>query len=543
MNTRIETLKANLAAAKTVREKVDTLNALAWEMRALDNRGQEYADTAYTLAQAEQYPQGIAESLVNQCQFMHSDFVRALSLGSRALALFEQLGDRTGQSRAFLTLCSAYWFADDFAQAIEMGRRAQKLAQETGDQLLEADALNNLGLAYKRSGNFELAITVYTESLARFRAAGEQLHAGKVLTNIALAYAAQGHYDRALFYAGEYERLGIDNPRINGYVSLVRGQVYAGTKDFDQALRYLHQAARYASEHTEHEQLSIVALQTIGQVYIERQEPDLAIAYLQQALTIADEIQSNLYVFRFHELLSQIYESQGDLDRALMHYKQFHAVKEKVFNDNNTRRRQWLEIQHQTEIARHEAEIYHLRNIELEQEITERKRLQEELHQQATTDELTKVFNRRHFLSLAHRELKRALRLNHPVSVALIDLDHFKKINDTYGHAAGDQALRELTKIHQENTRAIDVFARFGGDEFALLLPETDGATAQQVVERVRLALLAQPLNLSGTRVTITISAGIASLEGESDLLDTLIARADQALYRAKEAGRNGVCL
>ncbi len=174
-------------------------------------------------------------------------------------------------------------------------------------------------------------------------------------------------------------------------------------------------------------------------------------------------------------------------------------------------------------------------------DITERKRLQEELRQQATTDELTRVSNRRHFLDLASIEIKRSVRLKRAPTVALIDIDHFKQINDTYGHAAGDQALIGFTRICQKQIREIDVFARFGGDEFVLLLPETNQDQAYDVVERIRLAIVEQPIQLESQQVAFTISSGIASLSDSMESIDTLLRQADLALYRAKETGRNKV--
>ena len=168
-------------------------------------------------------------------------------------------------------------------------------------------------------------------------------------------------------------------------------------------------------------------------------------------------------------------------------------------------------------------------------------RLSTELEQRATTDELTGIANRRHFLELAQNEIQRARRLNHPLMLALIDIDHFKHINDTFGHAIGDQALLVWTHLCQNNIRQIDVFARFGGDEFVVLLPETMHEQAYDVVEQVRSALIAEPMNLGGQTVRMTISSGIASLASDVDTLDTLLERADRALYRAKEAGRNCV--
>ncbi|HEY5269330.1 MAG TPA: diguanylate cyclase [Anaerolineales bacterium] len=179
--------------------------------------------------------------------------------------------------------------------------------------------------------------------------------------------------------------------------------------------------------------------------------------------------------------------------------------------------------------------------ISVTRDITERKRLQEELEKLATTDDLTGISNRRHFLELAHSEIIRAIRLNHPLAIALIDIDYLKQINDTYGHAAGDQVLLTFAKTCQERIREMDVFARLGGDEFALLLPETSCEQVYVAVERLRLALATLPLSLAGKTISITISSGIASLGSKEESLDTFLARADQALYRAKEAGRNRV--
>lgn len=177
----------------------------------------------------------------------------------------------------------------------------------------------------------------------------------------------------------------------------------------------------------------------------------------------------------------------------------------------------------------------------LDMDITERKRLEERLLQQNTLDELTGVFNRRHFMTLARDALKRASRLERPVVIALIDLDHLKQINDTRGHLAGDQALVALARCCQENLREIDLFARFGGDEFIVLLQEATPRQAYDAIERIRLALATQPVELAGFSVSISISAGISSAMNEQDTLETLLERADQALYQAKGAGRNRV--
>lgn len=174
---------------------------------------------------------------------------------------------------------------------------------------------------------------------------------------------------------------------------------------------------------------------------------------------------------------------------------------------------------------------------------TERKRLHAELHEQATTDSLTGVLNRHRFMQIATREIRRAQRLGSPLAMAVLDLDHFKRINDTYGHAVGDQVLQAVTTTCCQAIREIDVFGRLGGDEFVLLLPETGGEQAVTLLERLRAKLALTPIGVEGDSVEVTVSAGVATWDGAGDYLDALIDRADRAMYRAKESGRNRVVL
>jgi diguanylate cyclase (GGDEF)-like protein len=166
------------------------------------------------------------------------------------------------------------------------------------------------------------------------------------------------------------------------------------------------------------------------------------------------------------------------------------------------------------------------------------------LRAMATTDPLTGVLNRAALASLASREIDRAGRYQRPLSLVILDLDHFKKINDTYGHVAGDAVLTHLGQALNARKRNHDVAARYGGEEFCLLLPETNLQGAIIVAERLRLAIenLVMPIR-EDLELRVTASFGAAQyLPSDGTRFDLLVARADAALYRAKHSGRNRVC-
>jgi diguanylate cyclase (GGDEF)-like protein len=159
----------------------------------------------------------------------------------------------------------------------------------------------------------------------------------------------------------------------------------------------------------------------------------------------------------------------------------------------------------------------------------------------AITDELTGLYNRRGFYELGHREVERSRRFQRPLVAIMMDIDHFKRINDTYGHPVGDQVLAEVAKRCKDNLRRIDILGRLGGDEFTVLLPETDMFTGSRVAERLRLHVSAEPIITDGDPLRVSLSMGIAKATATTPDLDVLISRADSAMYRAKEKGRNRV--
>ncbi|MGE0109073.1 MAG: diguanylate cyclase [Bdellovibrionales bacterium] len=174
-------------------------------------------------------------------------------------------------------------------------------------------------------------------------------------------------------------------------------------------------------------------------------------------------------------------------------------------------------------------------------DISARKKLEEELFHQANTDALTGLSNRRHFIFQAEQEIRRAKRFNRELSVIMMDLDHFKKVNDEFGHAIGDIVLATLAKASLESLRASDIIGRVGGEEFAVLLPETGLTAAQEVAERILQHVQETPIKAGRKTVHCTTSLGVAHMTIKDKSIDDILVRADKALYKAKETGRNRI--
>lgn len=175
----------------------------------------------------------------------------------------------------------------------------------------------------------------------------------------------------------------------------------------------------------------------------------------------------------------------------------------------------------------------------------EKARLMEKIEQMAITDELTGLYNHRFFVKSIEEEMERARRYNHPLSLMMSDIDHFKKYNDTYGHLKGDQVLKMVSGVLKEHTRKGDIVARYGGEEFAKVFVETEKSEAVNAVERLREAVEKSRLNLDETGLgsRVTISIGVASFPEDAENMNDLIEKADNALYKAKGEGRNRVCV
>ena len=172
-------------------------------------------------------------------------------------------------------------------------------------------------------------------------------------------------------------------------------------------------------------------------------------------------------------------------------------------------------------------------------DISQRKEVEERLRYLATTDELTGMWNRRRFTQAIRNELKRAHRYQQIFSLLMLDIDHFKKINDTYGHAAGDEVLRHFARLIWQSMRQVDMPGRFGGEEFAIILPHTDLDGAYVTAERLRKHIEKTPAVYNKIEIPFSVSIGVVTYQDDIKNEDELFKMVDDALYEAKNKGRN----
>ncbi len=553
MTDDIQALEKQLAASSDLKEKIQTMNALVFALRFSDQKralalGEEaVALAAATELEGEFLHESLAYSLYNlgRLHLILANYGQALEQLTLALAEYESLNDKDRIANILNSLGMVYGNLGDFSEAFQYMFQSLEIAQEIENNLLVAEALNNIGYALTILDESEKALPYLKKSLQILRDLDEKHAQTWVLDSLCHAYRGLGEYESALEHGLQSLLLSqeLEDHTREAEHSRSVGIVYLEIGEEEQALTFFERSLEIARKIGFKLEISR-SLRVIGDIYCRRKQFDQALDYLQQALEIAEGIDAKRLLFQCHQSLAEAHKQVGDFEAALSHYEQFHKFKEAIFNTEADQRVKHLEIIHQVQNARKDSEIYRLRSVELQQEIEERKKVQTALEQLATTDPLTNLFNRRHFYFLAEREFNRAVRYHHSLSLIMMDIDHFKAVNDDYGHLVGDRVLVEIADRIREGLRESDIPARYGGEEFAIVLPNTDLEQAQQVANRIWSAIVKKPIRTDKDNIYISASLGVAHMtSGEAETIETLLDWADQALYQAKESGRNQVLL
>ena len=325
------------------------------------------------------------------------------------------------------------------------------------------------------------------------------------------------------------------NLRIESMVYLHLTTYFLKKNDFDLALAHNKKAIisrKKCDDSTAEEELQL------AQIYFAKNDLMQAQTYAKHALEafLASGHQVNLP--QVYLLMSQIYKTSGDFVKALESYEAYVNIQNKLNSEEQQKKQRVLEVLYETEALKREAQLLEEKNLELEQYIEQLKDLNEQVIELSIRDPLTFLYNRRYLFEQAENVLKQAKRYGRELTVAMLDIDHFKSINDRFFHKAGDQALIVLAGLLQNNLRDADIVARYGGEEFALLLPETALKDAALVCERLRKTIEDHDWSVVHPELKLTVSIGLAS-DISCQTIEELFTLADKQLYKAKDSGRN----
>lgn len=379
-------------------------------------------------------------------------------------------------------------------------RRALAIAREIDDIRLIAHSLCNLGGALSQQGRYDEARACYEEGLP----IAEEVGAPESI---------------ALFHAG-------------------LGGIHAATGDFTQGITLYQRSLAYFSAVGDGFQVARQHL-LIGKHLIAHGATEEARPYIEESLRLcAGEMHRNL-AWQAHDQLARIFEADGDYRDALQQLRTSWVIRESQFEARTTERIRLLELHLEAERASRAAAVERERNAELQESLAQQRRLQAEIEALARTDVLTGLSNRRHLGDLVARELSYLKRKWRPLSVALVDLDAFKSINDRYGHDVGDQVLVEVGRRLCASLREHDLVGRWGGEEFCVVLLDTDLDAATLVIERLLERLRGTPVETRTGPLSITASVGLTTAAASDPTFGEMLRRADDALYAAKAGGRD----
>jgi diguanylate cyclase (GGDEF)-like protein len=470
----------------------------------------------------------------------------------------------------------------EYPQAMNLFLEALVQAKSCGAVVIEAMVYNSISMVYCGIGDVNNSLEYQIKSLELYRQNGYRQGEATALSNLAIDYGETGDYTRGL----ECNHAALEIAQQHGFrlleAAILReiGTQYLEIQD-DRAIDYLKRASRKAHQ-IRSSRVMIETLHSLGRAFVHAERADLARRSLRWALQIAANSQREYADIEVAYRLARVLleqpeqasdlqdalemlqdcaprvESIGDMRLAAQTYRALssaleqsgqtaaalEALKTSVqWNDQQRategqQRTLALTMQHAFSEANRQAELERTQRLELAR-VNEVLMLQaEQLERDATHDGLTGLPNRRYLERLLDSECTQAATLEAPLCVALADIDYFKQVNDRFSHAVGDEVLRVISSIFRDNIRSEDTVGRYGGEEFAFILPDTDKTTAIVVLERLRIAVERFDWASVHATLSVTVSIGLAEADQHQGRV-ALLNIADTNLYIAKRAGRN----
>lgn len=488
--------------------RVARVEVLLLRAALLDELG-ELAEAAATLAEASARVEEVADPSLRLALHVArgrvlvqlGDETHATAVLHEGVALARALGAQRQEAKLLGNL--GFLHGEQDGRSYEAyTRRALEIGRAIGDERLVVHSLCNLGGALAQQGRLEEARACYDEGLPRAEALGWRQSV-------------------ALFQAGL------------GGVEAGRGHLDDGVARYGESIRHFESVGdsfQVARQHL------IVGRHLVGGGRL-----DAAFDALTRCLSLSEGDRFRTLAWQAHDLLSTVHERRGATARALESLRCAHALREALLDARVTERVRLLELHVEAERAARAVAVERARSEALQTALEEQQRLRAEVEKLARTDWLTGLSNRRHLTEVLVRELAYIRRRSRPLALLLVDVDHFKRVNDQLGHAIGDRVLVEIAACLCAGVREHDWVGRWGGEEFCVLLTDTPEDGGRLVAERLLELVREREIDTEGGAVRVTASVGVAALRGRDEPMDDLLRRADVALYSAKRGGRDRV--
>jgi len=519
-------------------------------------------------------------------ELLNSNLALALRYGEEARALSEAHGFEAELLEALTWLGWCHYTSGDYRLALETLERALGEEKEKPGKPSEQHlrAQHALACVYERLGDFQGALALYQVVLEHTDPQAQPREYGDNLNSVAIVYMELSDHLEGMRYFREslehyrqakaWTRLANTSANLGVALKKHDGDPLEAEKRFLDALEV------FENSEGKFEAQVATTLMNLGSLYVMVGRLPEALPVLERALTLTRDLglkmveafvhqkYGKLYLlenkleaaetsflealvlFGFvghargemevREDLAQLYRQQGKFEAAFHELEALHTLERKHFDESSNKRLRQLQARFEVDKERREAEIERLKTVELENLLREKSQLVQQLEQLSITDGLTGLYNRRYLDSEASRLYGEARTGAGPLCISLADIDFFKRVNDSFGHAIGDEVLRRIATLYRENTRANDFVARYGGEEFALVMPVTKLEEALEVCERVRTAV--ENFDWSGIHpnLKVTLSLGVCwALELGSH--EKMLQDADHWLYQAKHEGKNRV--
>ncbi len=465
-----------------------------------------------------------------------------------------QSGDLKGVERAnvLCRIAEAFFKIENSQSALKYWHEAATEFHHLNETVRKARTLIKIGTLYQHTMDFVNAESKYNEAKAIFEKNGDPNGIALCSYKIGDMFLDSGDIHKALEQLLNADSMKEDSDDkdyciLKGDINNKLGEINSKLMNLDDALKYFFEAMQVFN-YIDYPEGIIQVMNNIGMIFMREGLFEEAETFFRDGYEHAKNGKSKITELKYLGNLAELQARKGDFSEAYSLLIEAYNLRDQIFSQTLSQKITDIETRHEIERKEKELEIYRLKNIDLENANTTIQLKNEELTSAykkmellAQTDPLTGLANRRQCLDRINEEKLRFERNKQPFSFILIDIDYFKKFNDTWGHDFGDMVLVEIAGLLRESTRQLDTSSRWGGEEFLILLPNTTLEGALTLAEKIRTRVEKHKKVIGGKQACVTVSIGVSQFDENCSTIDDCIKKADTALYNGKENGRNRV--